>query len=262
MIDGRHGKFSGSARFFVVGKCGEIARFNFLMYPLVKFNGPVVGTGIIVLQARHAHAQVVHNVAAAYHQHAALAQGPQFFGQFQMVLHGLIIIDTHLVYGHISLGEQVHQDSPGSVVEPPVVRFMQQCAQFHGFFRDVRCARGRILRIKKRFWKTSEIVDRFGLGQYVDITAPGKPVRRNDQNGAWFLFFPQRFTHFTQAACKRVVFQRVHRAAVPHKPHRHFFRNGKRSRYFRKILKFHITGCDRPQGHRFDKVDTIQGRSI
>jgi len=62
----------------------------------------------------------------------------------------------------------------------------------------------------------------------------------------------------TEAAGERVVFQRIHGTAVPDKPDGHLFGQGKRARYFRKILKFHIAGCKRPQGHSLEKTKTIQ----
>ena len=65
--------------------------------------------------------QVVHDVAAADDEHAPLAQRRELSAEPEVVLEWFLRVDRQLDDGDVGVGEGMHQDRPGAVVEAPTV---------------------------------------------------------------------------------------------------------------------------------------------
>ena len=66
-------------------------------------------------------AEVVHHVAAADDQHAALAQRRQPRAELEVVVERLVGVDAQLHDRDVGVREGVHQHRPGAVVDAPAV---------------------------------------------------------------------------------------------------------------------------------------------
>ena len=202
---------------------------------LVKLDGPVIG-----LQRRLGalqRAQVVHHIAAAHNQHAAIAQGAQLLAQGVMLGRRAAVVHAQLHHGDRGVGEHGFEHAPRAVVQAPlvlvhaqrllVVWLVQIGRQLQGHGRGT--GRG-VLLVKQLLRKTAKVVDGLGLGHAGEQCVPlREPVGRDAQHQLRALYLREQFLpQLLPAAAIGVVFDGVHGAAVAQKQDRHARRRAQR----------------------------------
>lgn len=84
---------------------------------LIEPHGPVKWLDLRI--APRIRSQIVDNVSAAYDQHILVAERRQFFAKFMMEAGRPVAVDRELNDGDISVGMNMAQHGPRSVIEPP-----------------------------------------------------------------------------------------------------------------------------------------------
>lgn len=75
------------------------------------------------------------DIAASYEKNILFSIRQQFFSECDMFLKGLIYIYADFQYGDILLGIEMAKHSPGCMIDPSVVIYVD----FRDFFSDLLC---------------------------------------------------------------------------------------------------------------------------
>jgi hypothetical protein len=98
-----------------------------------------------------------------------------------MFREGSAVIQANLKYGDVRVWEDMPQNAPRSVIEPPLVIGLQMLFEGQAL-RFYRCSRRRILHIVKSSRESIEIMDSARMLDSQDLTSSRHPMRRYNTN--------------------------------------------------------------------------------
>ena len=176
------------------------------------------------------HRQVVDDVAAGDDEHAVVTQWCEALTKLEVVRRRLAGIDRELHDRNVSVGVQVTEHAPCSVIQPPAIVIepdphrVDDASQALG---QLWVTRRRILEREQLRWEAEEVVDRARCGHRRHCGRVDEPVGRDAQDRPRP---PERPidgpAELVPALGVSVVFERVHWAPVPDEHRRHPRRRG------------------------------------